>query len=91
MMAWIGFGAVALMLIVSAFRVVTSQNLVHCALWLGVMLSGTAAALPARKKRKTTTIIEYSCSAFIPILPPEQWIYIREMRLWQSTVLKLKA
>jgi NADH-quinone oxidoreductase subunit J len=39
----IAFGIIAAMMIVGAFRVVTSNNVVHAALWLVVVLSGVAA------------------------------------------------
>ena len=39
----IGFGIIAAMMIVGAFRVVTSNNVVHAALWLVVVLAGVAA------------------------------------------------
>jgi len=40
----IGFAIVALGLLVSALRVVTSKNLVHSVLWLGATLVTTAIA-----------------------------------------------
>ncbi len=39
----IGFGIIALMMIVAAFRVVTVSNVVHAALWLVVVMGGAAA------------------------------------------------
>ena len=39
----IGFGIIALLMIVAALRVVTVKNVVHAALWLVVVLSGAAA------------------------------------------------
>jgi NADH-quinone oxidoreductase subunit J len=39
----IGFGVIALLMIVGALRVVTVSNVVHAALWLVVVLSGAAA------------------------------------------------
>ena len=39
----IGFGIIALMMVVGALRVVTTSNVVHAALWLVVVLSGAAA------------------------------------------------
>ena len=39
----IGFGIIALLMIVGALRVVTVNNVVHAALWLVVVLSGAAA------------------------------------------------
>lgn len=39
----IGFGILALVMIVGALRVVTTSNVVHAALWLVVVLSGAAA------------------------------------------------
>lgn len=39
----IGFGIIALMMVVGALRVVTTSNVVHAALWLVVVLSGGAA------------------------------------------------
>lgn len=39
----VGFGIIAAAMIVGAFRVVTSNNVVHAALWLVVVLSGVAA------------------------------------------------
>lgn len=39
----IGFGLIALMMIVGAIRVVTVKNVVHAALWLVIVLSGSAA------------------------------------------------
>ena len=39
----IGFGLIALVMIVGALRVVTTSNVVHAALWLVVVLSGAAA------------------------------------------------
>lgn len=39
----IGFGVIAAMMIVAALRVVTTDNVVHAALWLVVVLSGAAA------------------------------------------------
>ncbi len=41
-MQQIGFGIIAACLLVSALRVVTSRNLVHSVLWLGVTLATTA-------------------------------------------------
>jgi NADH-quinone oxidoreductase subunit J len=38
----IGFGIVALMMVVAALRVVTTKNVVHAALWLVVVLAGAA-------------------------------------------------
>jgi len=40
----IAFGVVALLLLLSALRVVTSKNLVHSVLWLGLTLFSTAGA-----------------------------------------------
>lgn len=42
MLEQIGFFVVATALLVAAFRVVTSQNLVHTVLWLGISLALTA-------------------------------------------------
>jgi len=39
----IGFGVIALLMIVGALRVVTVKNVVHAALWLVIVLSGAAA------------------------------------------------
>ena len=39
----VGFGIIALLMIVAALRVVTTNNVVHAALWLVVVLSGAAA------------------------------------------------
>ncbi|MFM8866792.1 MAG: NADH-quinone oxidoreductase subunit J [Ilumatobacteraceae bacterium] len=39
----LGFGIIALMMVVGALRVVTTTNVVHAALWLVVVLSGAAA------------------------------------------------
>ena len=39
----VGFGIIAAGMIVAALRVVTSNNVVHAALWLVVVLSGVAA------------------------------------------------
>lgn len=39
----IGFGVIALLMIVGALRVVTVKNVVHAALWLVIVLSGSAA------------------------------------------------
>lgn len=39
----IGFTVIALVMIVAALRVVTTNNVVHAALWLVVVLSGAAA------------------------------------------------
>jgi NADH-quinone oxidoreductase subunit J len=39
----IGFGIIALLMIVAALRVVTTSNVVHAALWLVVVLAGAAA------------------------------------------------
>ena len=39
----IGFGIIALVMIVGALRVVTTKNVVHAALWLVVVLAGAAA------------------------------------------------
>ncbi len=39
----IGFGLIALVMVVGALRVVTTSNVVHAALWLVVVLSGAAA------------------------------------------------
>jgi NADH-quinone oxidoreductase subunit J len=39
----VGFGILALMMLVGAVRVVTTKNVVHAALWLVVVLSGAAA------------------------------------------------
>jgi NADH-quinone oxidoreductase subunit J len=39
----IAFGIVAVMMVVGALRVVTSNNVVHAALWLVVVLAGAAA------------------------------------------------
>jgi NADH-quinone oxidoreductase subunit J len=39
----IGFGIVAAIMIVGALRVVTSNNVVHAALWLVAVMSGAAA------------------------------------------------
>lgn len=38
----IGFGVIALLMIVGALRVVTVKNVVHAALWLVIVLSGAA-------------------------------------------------
>jgi NADH-quinone oxidoreductase subunit J len=37
------FGVIAAVMIVSAFRVVTTHNIVHAALWLVIVLAGVAA------------------------------------------------
>ncbi|MCC6334781.1 MAG: NADH-quinone oxidoreductase subunit J [Myxococcales bacterium] len=42
MLGQIGFGVVAVMLLFTAFRVVTARNLVHTVLWLGLALAVTA-------------------------------------------------
>ena len=39
----IGFAIIALVMVVGALRVVTTNNVVHAALWLVVVLSGAAA------------------------------------------------
>jgi len=39
----IGFGIVALLMVVAAIRVVTTKNVVHAALWLVIVLAGAAA------------------------------------------------
>ncbi len=39
----IGFAVIALVMVVAALRVVTTNNVVHAALWLVVVLSGAAA------------------------------------------------
>ena len=39
----IGFGIIAVLMVVAALRVVTTNNVVHAALWLVVVLSGAAA------------------------------------------------
>ena len=39
----IGFGIIALVMVVGALRVVTTSNVVHAALWLVVVLAGAAA------------------------------------------------
>ena len=39
----IAFGLIAVVMIVAAFRVVTTSNIVHAALWLVAVLSGVAA------------------------------------------------
>ena len=39
----IGFGIIALMMVIAALRVVTTKNVVHAALWLVVVLAGAAA------------------------------------------------
>ena len=39
----VGFGIIALVMIVGAIRVVTNKNVVHAALWLVVVLAGAAA------------------------------------------------
>jgi NADH-quinone oxidoreductase subunit J len=39
----IGFGVIAALMIVGALRVVTTDNVVHAALWLVVVLAGAAA------------------------------------------------
>ncbi|MFV0308256.1 MAG: NADH-quinone oxidoreductase subunit J [Desertimonas sp.] len=39
----VGFGIIAVAMIVGALRVVTSNNVVHAALWLVVVLAGAAA------------------------------------------------
>lgn len=39
----VGFGIIALLMIVAALRVVTVKNVVHAALWLVIVLSGAAA------------------------------------------------
>ena len=39
----VGFGIISLLMVVSALRVVTVNNVVHAALWLVVVLSGAAA------------------------------------------------
>lgn len=39
----VGFGIIAALMLVGAFRVVTTKNVVHAALWLVVVLAGAAA------------------------------------------------
>ncbi|HYI62116.1 MAG TPA: NADH-quinone oxidoreductase subunit J [Acidimicrobiales bacterium] len=39
----VGFGVIALVMVVSALRVVTTRNVVHAAMWLVVVLAGAAA------------------------------------------------
>ncbi|MEO8364466.1 MAG: NADH-quinone oxidoreductase subunit J [Ilumatobacteraceae bacterium] len=39
----IGFGIIAVMMVIGALRVVTTDNVVHAALWLVVVLAGVAA------------------------------------------------
>lgn len=39
----IGFGVIAVVMIVSALRVVTTKNVVHAAMWLVLVLAGAAA------------------------------------------------
>jgi NADH-quinone oxidoreductase subunit J len=39
----VGFGLIALVMIASALRVVTTRNVVHAAMWLVVVLAGAAA------------------------------------------------
>jgi NADH-quinone oxidoreductase subunit J len=39
----VGFAVIALVMVVAALRVVTTNNVVHAALWLVVVLSGAAA------------------------------------------------
>jgi len=39
----IGFGIIALLMVVAALRVVTTNNVVHAALWLVTVLAGAAA------------------------------------------------
>lgn len=39
----IGFGIIAVMMVIGALRVVTTSNVVHAALWLVVVLAGVAA------------------------------------------------
>jgi NADH-quinone oxidoreductase subunit J len=39
----IGFGVIALLMVVAALRVVTTNNVVHAALWLVTVLAGAAA------------------------------------------------
>ena len=39
----IGFGIIAVMMVIGALRVVTTNNVVHAALWLVVVLAGVAA------------------------------------------------
>ncbi|MBI2710421.1 MAG: NADH-quinone oxidoreductase subunit J [Actinobacteria bacterium] len=39
----VGFGAIALLMVVGAWRCVTTSNVVHAALWLVLVLAGAAA------------------------------------------------
>jgi NADH-quinone oxidoreductase subunit J len=39
----VGFGVIAVMMVVAALRVVTTRNVVHAAMWLVVVLAGAAA------------------------------------------------
>ena len=39
----VGFGIIALLMVVGALRVVTTRNVVHAALWLVVVMAGAAA------------------------------------------------
>jgi NADH-quinone oxidoreductase subunit J len=39
----VGFGLIALLMVIGAIRVVTTKNVVHAALWLVVVLAGAAA------------------------------------------------
>lgn len=39
----VGFAAIAVMMVVSAVRVVTTKNVVHAAMWLVLVLAGSAA------------------------------------------------
>ena len=39
----IGFGVIAVLMVIGALRVVTVNNVVHAALWLVVVLAGAAA------------------------------------------------
>lgn len=39
----VGFGIIALLMVVAALRVVTTRNVVHAAMWLVVVLAGAAA------------------------------------------------
>jgi NADH-quinone oxidoreductase subunit J len=57
----IAFGVIAAVMVVAAFRVVTSNNVIHAALWLVTVLGGAAAqyALLAAPFVATTQILVY--------------------------------
>ena len=58
----IGFWIIAVLMVVSALRVVTTNNVVHAALWLVVVLAGAASTGLAEKpnKRLIKSIISIS-------------------------------